>query len=329
VANFSRNASTVHLPIAAQDCERPRPRGLAGRAPTANARHGSPGGGFLQMPRNHGLLFLFLRERPPFSGLDSKAWHVFMAIACRWQANEEAWPSQETVARFCGKSSRSVRRSTLELARKGILQLRRTRLPNGNAGLRYSPGAATLAAFEAFEQGFPAAAPDVVPGQAGQAETAPGRSEEREEATPFCEEDREVARTALRAMFPPSPGQPTPRPLDEDDVALVAHCAHAVGGNRDTKLDSLRDAIEGARRRSKQPPTVRYVFARLHHFFAHAENGRRLRGRDPARGAPRGPSARREPPRPSQATPARLTREQMNADMVKLFGPSWNNREGT
>jgi hypothetical protein len=43
-----------------------------------------------------------LRKRSGFAAVPRGPWQVFIAIACYWQANAEAWPSQETIATFTG-----------------------------------------------------------------------------------------------------------------------------------------------------------------------------------------------------------------------------------
>jgi hypothetical protein len=124
------------------------------------------------------------------------------------------------------------------------------------------------------------------------------------EEIPLSDEDREVAREALEQLF--GSGRAPGRRIHEVEVEMVTRCAAAVGGDRAVKLQSLRDAFTGARRVSKQPPTVRFVFGELRHFLRHAERGA---------GAP----PRKQPPRPT-ADAQRLTAEQMRADIEKLFG---------
>ena len=146
---------------------------------------------------------------------------------------------------------------------------------------------------------------------------APREPEARD--LPFNEENREIARAALGVLF----GIASGGRFREDDIAMVAACAHAAGGNRDAKLQTLRDAIEGARRVSKRPPTVRFVFGTTGHFLAHSERGRHQRF---GNGKPE--PARRTPDRSASApSPERLTVEQMRADMIKLFGPGYAESE--
>ena len=63
-----------------------------------------------------GLALLELRSRSaPFRELEKGPWALFIAIAVHWQCNEEAWPSQDTLARFSGWSTRA--RFVTKLAR--------------------------------------------------------------------------------------------------------------------------------------------------------------------------------------------------------------------
>jgi hypothetical protein len=80
---------------------------------------------------------------------------VFIAIATRWQSNEEAWPSQETIARFCGCTSRCVRTCVAQLVLVGILRMRRTRTVHGTERLYYSPGPVLRRELAALEARFP------------------------------------------------------------------------------------------------------------------------------------------------------------------------------
>jgi hypothetical protein len=97
-----------------------------------------------------------LRARSaPFQQLSTGMWMVFIAISTRWQSNEEAWPSQETIARFCGCTARCVRTSVAKLVLEGILRLRRTRTANGTERLYYSPGPTLRREIAALEGRFP------------------------------------------------------------------------------------------------------------------------------------------------------------------------------
>jgi hypothetical protein len=69
---------------------------------------------------------------------------VFIAIACHWQANAEAWPSQETIAAFSGYTARAVRGYIAILERVGIVRTRRVRKADGSERIHYAPGLATL-----------------------------------------------------------------------------------------------------------------------------------------------------------------------------------------
>jgi hypothetical protein len=100
---------------------------------------------------------------------------------------------------------------------------------------------------------------------------------EQEEQAIVTREDREVARWALRErMKRKHPRQPPPRWFDRSDVDMVARCSAAVEGDRAAKEQALREAIAGAFCASKEgPPTARFIWEKLEHFFEHVERGRR------------------------------------------------------
>jgi hypothetical protein len=57
---------------------------------------------------------------------------------------------------------------------------------------------------------------------------------------------------------------------------MVARCAAAIDGDRDVRLQALRDSIIGAFSASKDgPPTSRFIWGKLEHFVEHVERGRR------------------------------------------------------
>jgi hypothetical protein len=91
----------------------------------------------LRFRDNLGLGLREVRQRPAFAALARGPWLVFIAIACHWQANAEAWPSQETIAAFTGYSSRAVRDYVDVLERAGVVRLRRERRPDKALGLRW------------------------------------------------------------------------------------------------------------------------------------------------------------------------------------------------
>jgi len=102
----------------------------------------------------HALLELRSREKS-FRELEKGPWALFIAIAVHWQTHEEAWPSQESLARFNGWSSRAVRTQAGELERGGFVRLRRERQRSGAERIFYAPGPATLTALVAFAERFP------------------------------------------------------------------------------------------------------------------------------------------------------------------------------
>lgn len=109
----------------------------------------------LRFRDNLGLGLRELRQRGTFAALRRGPWQVFIAIACYWQANAEAWPSQETIATFTGYSSRAVRDYVEMLERVCIVRLRRERRPGGADRIYCSPGRVTLIELAAFVERFP------------------------------------------------------------------------------------------------------------------------------------------------------------------------------
>jgi hypothetical protein len=118
------------------------------------------------------------------------------------------------------------------------------------------------------------------------------------------------------------PKRPPPRWFDRADVELVATCTAAVDGDREAKLQAHRDALDGAFSASKDgPPTSRFIWGTLCHFFEHLERGRVERVRARAR-------AEREAARLSGKLPARdavpadarVDPARMRADIARLLG---------
>ena len=307
----------------------------------------------LRFRDNFGLGLRGVRQRPAFAALTRGPWHVFIAIACHWQANAEAWPSQETIASFSGYSSRAVRDYVDVLERGGIVLLRRERRPNGAERIYYAPGLVTLdelAAFvERFPRGLAKAAPShppevlsgTPPAAASAAPPEPASMELRDQdlepcccqsAAPTPEsatkqkqprvtaEDRELARLALaERMKRKHPKRPPPKWFDRGDVEMVAACAAAVDGARDAKAEALRDSIAGAFCASKDAPTSRFIWEKLDHFLDHVERGRRRRLATERIALPRvdRPTSVRAP------CGAGVEPTQMAADLERLFGADW------
>ena len=107
----------------------------------------------------------------------------------------------------------------------------------------------------------------------------------------------------------------------------MAACASALEGDRGAKMLALRDAIGGAFLASKDgPPTVRFIWGKLEHFFDHVERGRRRRLADerherlcaPDNGASHAPS-----PQSAPAAESAVSHAQMKADIERLFGRGW------
>ena len=88
------------------------------------------------------------------------------------------------------------------------------------------------------------------------------------------------------------------------------------------KLRGLLDAIDGAFAVSKAgPPTIRFIWGTLEHFFDHVEHGRRDR-------ILREHSVRREAAEKSARTSTAevagtLQLEQMATDLERVFGAAW------
>jgi hypothetical protein len=216
-----------------------------------------------------------------------------------------------------------------------LLRVERDRDRNGLERLRYALGRITLRELAGV------ADPRSVPPHRGSVpadrrsvppDPRSGDLSRREEEVLFLDRqtdggDAGVARLALAEHFARRyPGRRAPRDFDGADVARVARCVAAIDGDERTKLRALRDPIDGAFQASHQAPTVRFIWERLEHFFAHAERGERGRDRTALASAstPRGstdvlvpaPAAAAERPSPAQ----------MQADLDKLLGPGWRTR---
>jgi hypothetical protein len=318
----------------------------------------------LRFRDSFGLALQELRARSiAFQGLAKGPWALFIAIAVHWQSNAEAWPSQETLARFSGWSTRAVRDQADALERGGFIRVRRERRPDGSARIFYAPGLVTLAALADFVERFPrerakplrAQSPPVAPTIAHPAEAAAATPPEgasmehrdRDQIEPFsCEakatvapvptveeqqvavtkEDEEVARRALgERMVRKHPTRPAPRWFDGGELALAAACACALGGDREAKTVAMSDAIAGAFIASKDgPPTVQFIFGKLDHFLDHVERGRRRRLAEERNARMRANAERREQAsRPTSASATPLTHAQMHAELDRLFGADW------
>jgi hypothetical protein len=149
-------------------------------------------------------------------------------------------------------------------------------------------------------------------------------SADEEENFVVTKEDREIARWALcERMKRKHPKQPPPRWFDRNDVEMVALCTAAMGGERDFKKRTHCEAIEAAFRASKdRPPTSRFIWEKLEHFFDHVERGRAI-----ARSAEREERYRAQPlnvapvARMTSIAPPPIPIAQLNADIARLFGP--------
>jgi hypothetical protein len=295
---------------------------------------------------------------------------VFIAIACHWQANAEAWPSQETIAAFSGYSARAVRTFVDVLDGVGIVRTRRVRQASGAERIYYAPGRLTLTELAAFVERFPRGRPKILgpaqsgpakpraaiaqapaPPEAGSGAPPEGASTEPRDRDPIepssCEasppvarsstpeeqeqpegsdEDRKLARIALaERMARKHPTRAPPRWFDAGDVALVAARVGALGGDRRSRLTALRDALGGAFVASKDgPPTVRFIWGTFDHFLDHVERGRRRRLAEERAARACDPGASRAASsRFPKVVDAPVPREQMAADLERLFGCAW------
>jgi hypothetical protein len=328
----------------------------------------------LRFRDSFGLALLELRARSAaFQELAKGPWALFIGIAVHWQGNAEAWPSQETLARFSGWSSRAVRDQANALERSGFIRIRKERRPDGSERLNYAPGLVTLSALAKFVERFPrdrakplcrtarSVTPASLPAVVHPAEAAAAappeeasmehRDQDQIEPSSSCEakgprmearhtteepridigqEDEEVARRALvERMKRKHPTRPAPRWFDAGEVAMVAACAAAIGGDVEAKTLAQRDAIAGAFLVSTDgPPTVRFIWDKLDHFFDHVERGQRRRLARQRRAQMPANSARAGPASTLAQTPnaQRIPREQMAADLVRLFGSNWRPR---
>jgi hypothetical protein len=248
----------------------------------------------LRFRDNFGLALRDLRQRETFSALPRGPWQVFIAIATFWQANAEAWPSQESIASFSGYSSRAVRDYVAVLEQQGIVRTRRERRPNGADRIYYAPGLFTLSELAAFVERFPREharpsrevesvalpppslphPPEATSGTPPEATSmehrdlnlnepssceslamSASRSTQEKNSIEVTEEDREVARAALaERMRRKHPKRPPPRWFDAGELAIVAACSSAIEGDHEAKLAAHRHAIDGAYAVSKERP---------------------------------------------------------------------------
>jgi hypothetical protein len=313
----------------------------------------------LRFRDSFGLALLELRARSlPFQGLAKGPWALFIAISVHWQGNAEAWPSQETLARFSGWSSRAVRDQAAALERSGFVRVRRERRFDGSERIFYAPGLVTLAALADFFDRFPrerakplrAEAPPAIahPAEAASAarpEEASRKHRDQDQIKPssscgphvgttstpateeqqvqISQEDEEVARRALaERMARKHPARPAPSWFDAGEVAMVAACAAALDGDAEAKMVAHRDAIAGAFIASKEgPPTARFIWKKLDHFFDHVERGRRRRLAD-ERAAGRTATLVKAFLRPQPVAPVPMP-DELRAELDRLLGAGW------
>jgi hypothetical protein len=171
-----------------------------------------------------------------FRSLAKGPWALFIGIAVHWQCNAEAWPSQETLARFSGCTARSVRGYAGTLERDGFLRLRRERQANGSERIYYAPGPVLLTALAAFIVKYPKDRPlkvlDRRPPESpsgGPAETIAGTPEEAVSMEPkdqirtssSCETDDARAADPTEAALAPPVHEPPHDHLPEEEELMV------------------------------------------------------------------------------------------------------------
>jgi hypothetical protein len=293
-----------------------------------------------------GLALRELRRAPPCRALARLEWSVFVAVACHWRSHGEAWPSQHTIAAFGGYTTRVVPGAVATLERCGILCVRRRVGADGFRRMAYTPGPALVRALgelvghpeiAAEVTEFPAELAEVVstrPELAAVTEgkpvplNKPTRRSDLLVAEP-SDDAREIALDVLAEYFRRRhPGMAPVRAFDAHDVDAVARCARSVSGDHDAKLRALLDAVEGAFAVSPRPPTVRFVWGRIEHFLVHVERGRKARLRREREAAqPNDDAHRAVTPRQAatldDASRGCVPREQLAADLARLFGPTW------
>ena len=312
---------------------------------------------------NLGLGLREVRQRPVFAALARGPWLVFMTIACFWQSNAEAWPSQETIARFSGYSSRAVRDFVAVLEQLGIVRLRRERRPNGCDRIYYAPGFVTLLELAAFVERFPrerakpirpdappvASAPATAPPPPETAAAAPPEEVSMEHRDPdqiepsSCEVtggtptaateeqqvevtkgDEEIARKALAArMERKHPTRPAPRWFDAGEIAIVAACSAALEGDAEAKLVAQRDAIAGAFLASKDRAPTVRFIWEKLDHFFDHVDRGRRRRLADERAARRATEPAAPAPRALPAAPAGIP-DEVHAELERLFGPGWS-----
>ncbi|HEY3817673.1 MAG TPA: hypothetical protein VGL81_10900 [Polyangiaceae bacterium] len=300
-----------------------------------------------------GLTLCRLRRSPEFSGLPRGSWLLFVSIACHWERDPRAWPSKGTIARFSGYSARAVRDGVDVLVEHGVLVVRREQDDTGAQLSFYGPGPATLGRLGVLRHGDPAeknagGSPHPLEKRGGGTASFPAEGAHRSPLSMdkkkdlllvergdagLAEDDRAIACAALAEYFERAhPASPASRAFDGEAVTLVTACAAAIDGDRDTKLQAMRDAIDAAFRTSKQTPRVRYIWGRIEYFLAHAGRGKRARldaaAPEPA-AALAAAAALRAPcsGRPASSdAPVGPRPEQMSADLDRLFGPNWRSR---
>jgi hypothetical protein len=146
-----------------------------------------------------------------------------------------------------------------------------------------------------------------------------------EEQPRITNDDREIARTALvERMKRKHPKRPAPRWFDRADVELAAMCGAAIDGDRAEKLQAHRDAIVGAFAASKEgPPTPRFIWGALEHFFEHVERGRRRRLSDEREARWRADVSAPAPVARTVRAPVAPVPTELMSGLEQLYGPGW------
>ena len=189
-----------------------------------------------------------------FTELAKGPWALFIGISVHWQSNAEAWPSQQTLARFSGCSTRAVRGYSGTLERGGFVRLRRERQPNGSERIYYAPGSVLLTALATFMEKYPRERPMKAlrrhppePPSAGLAETIAGTPAEavsmelkdQIKTSSSCEsgETTDIQATPVRP--------PRGLPLEEEELMVT---------REDREIARIALASRMKRKHPKRPP---------------------------------------------------------------------------
>jgi hypothetical protein len=310
-----------------------------------------------------------LRQLAPFDELDKAEWAVFTALASLWDLNAAPHVSQAELVRVTGHSLRVLRDAIADLQLQAVVSLSGGQRPGERGTCSsYEPGTATLQALDSLRLPAAGAAPpaaraarpagdsrEEARASVGHRQPAPPLKleeliknlvlkeppvaeaseperlqKEKDDLHLIQETNETIVRLALTEWSQRrSPGAPSALRWNRADEERALQCAATVNGTAETKLQALRDSIEGALRVSNGPPTTRFIWGNTAHFEGHLRRGRaaRLAAQQGAATAPP-PAQTAAEAGASSAPPAapapRVSKETMAADLERLFGPSWS-----